>query len=180
MASRQLYLIDLQVVGWIALLARSEESKDVEILVLRHQLAVLRRQVSTPRPSWADRAVLSAPARSCPGSCRCRNSATLRDLGIFVGRPPSRSRRMTWISASTGSGSARSGLPWCRPWRHDHPMAPRSDHHVCSVFARQPWHGPIDADTIRHYNWYEPRTKRQRLTALDSGRNGSARKSLDF
>jgi hypothetical protein len=37
--------------GWIALLARSQTSKDAEILVLRHQLAVLRRQVATPRPS---------------------------------------------------------------------------------------------------------------------------------
>jgi hypothetical protein len=50
----------LAVFGWIALLARSEASKDVEILALRHQLAVRRRQVATPRPSWADRAILSA------------------------------------------------------------------------------------------------------------------------
>jgi hypothetical protein len=39
-------LIILRVFGWIALLARSEASKDVEILVLRHQLTVLRRRVS--------------------------------------------------------------------------------------------------------------------------------------
>jgi putative transposase len=40
----------LRVFGWIALLFRSQTSKDVEILVLRHQLSVLRRQVTTPRP----------------------------------------------------------------------------------------------------------------------------------
>jgi putative transposase len=50
------------------LLARSDRAKDVEILILHHQVAALQRQVKTPRLSWADRAVLAALARLLPRS----------------------------------------------------------------------------------------------------------------
>ena len=56
MAVRLLYLIFRQVMAWLGLLARSAQSKNAEILVLRHEDTVLRRQVSRPRLSWADRA----------------------------------------------------------------------------------------------------------------------------
>src|SRR5690242_5538301 len=57
---RLLYLIFLQVLGLILLMARTSAAKDVELLVLRHEVAVLRRTNPRPRLAWADRAVLAA------------------------------------------------------------------------------------------------------------------------
>jgi putative transposase len=57
MALRLLYLLCCQVMQWLALLARSSAAKDAELLVLRHEVAVLRRQVARPRVDWADGAV---------------------------------------------------------------------------------------------------------------------------
>jgi putative transposase len=63
MALRLLYLLFCQVLQWLALLARSSAAKDAELLVLRHEVAVLRRQVARPRVDWADRALLAGFAR---------------------------------------------------------------------------------------------------------------------
>jgi transposase len=62
------YLAVLRVFGWLALLARPDRAEDAEILILRHPVTVLQRQVKTPRLSWAGRAVLAALAGLLPGT----------------------------------------------------------------------------------------------------------------
>jgi putative transposase len=62
--------------GWVALLARSDASKDVEILVLPHEVAVLRRQVARPKPTWAHRAVVAVLARLLPRHLRLHRIVT--------------------------------------------------------------------------------------------------------
>jgi hypothetical protein len=63
---RLLYLIFLRALGLVVLMGRTAASKDVELLVLRHEVAVLRRTNPTPRLDWADRAVFAALTRWLP------------------------------------------------------------------------------------------------------------------
>ncbi|WP_223280749.1 helix-turn-helix domain-containing protein [Streptomyces antnestii] len=64
------YLVFTRLLGWLALLCRSSLSKDIELLVLRHEVAELRRTNPRPRFTWADRAYLAALIRQLPRQLR--------------------------------------------------------------------------------------------------------------
>jgi putative transposase len=70
MSLRLLYLIFQQVLGLVLLMGRRASTKDVELLVLRHEVAVLRRTNPRPRMCWADRAVFAALIQRLPRALR--------------------------------------------------------------------------------------------------------------
>jgi transposase InsO family protein len=78
-----MYRLLVTVVSWLSLLARSSASKDAEILVLRHEVAVLRRTNPKPKLLWPDRAVLAALARVLPTGLRSSRLVTPGTLLIW-------------------------------------------------------------------------------------------------
>jgi hypothetical protein len=119
-AFRLFYLIAIRVFGWLVLLGRGQASKDAEIMVLRYEVAVLRRQVTRPKPDWADRAVLAALARLLPAVLRAHRLVTPGTLLAWnrPGRPRTSPEiralvlRLAWENPAWGYGRVHGEL--CR------------------------------------------------------------------
>ena len=93
MSLRLLYLVFVRLCGWLILLGQLSASKDAELLVLRHEVAVLRRANSRPRLDWADRAILAALIRLLPAKLRMHRlvtPGTVQQLGILRPVPAER------------------------------------------------------------------------------------------
>jgi putative transposase len=138
--ARMLCLMFVRLTGWMVLLARSAASKDAGLLVLRQEVAVLRRQNPKPRLDWADRMVIAALTRLLPRPLRISRLVSpgtlLRWHGRLVrrrwtcprraGRPPVGARVAVlieqmvrenpgWVTSGSRANSSASASGWAPP-----------------------------------------------------------------
>ena len=144
MALRLLYLIMIRVFGWLVLFGRGRASKDAEVMVLRHEVTVLRRQVARPKPDWADRAVMARwpgccqPRAAVPAARHARDAAGLAPPPDHThmdisepARPPRDQPGDPGPGAAAGAGEPGLG------YRRVHGELTRLGHHVSEATVRR-------------------------------------------
>src|SRR5215203_5020861 len=105
----------LKLLGWMVLRTRSDTAKEIEILLLRHQLAVLQRRTPRPRISWTDRAVIAALTRLLP--VRRRVGLLVTPATILRWHRLLVTRRWTTQPARPGRPAIPAGVsPWSSAW----------------------------------------------------------------
>jgi hypothetical protein len=144
------YFVFVRLCGWLVLLGRSAPSKDAELLVLRHEVAVLRRTNPRPRLDWADRAILAAlitllpaklrmhrfvtPALSCAGTAawsprrwtyphRTGRPSVSAEIAALIERPATENHLWGTRGSKTSSSVAAFWNPQSRPCAHPVRMA---------------------------------------------------------
>ena len=96
----------VRVFGWLVLLGRSQASKDSEIMVVRHEVTVLRRQVAQPKPDWAGRAVPGGAGPASPGRAGWQPAGHAGNLAGLAS--PSSDPQMD-LPQTAGSSGGESG-----------------------------------------------------------------------
>jgi hypothetical protein len=115
MAVKLIYQMFAKLLSWMMLHARSNAANEIEILVLRHQPAVLQRRTPRPQISWSDRAVITALARLLPA--RRRRGFLVTPATIL--RWHRQLLRCRWTTQPVRAG--RPGRPPCHPHRPPRP-----------------------------------------------------------
>jgi transposase len=108
MALRLIYLVFSRLATWMLLLTRTDTTNAIEILVLRHQLAVLQRGTPRPQLNWADRALIAALARLLP--TRRRRGLLVTPATILHWHRRLVTRRWTTRSTQPGRPPIPAGL----------------------------------------------------------------------
>ena len=111
---RLLYLIFLRILGLVLLMGRASSTKDVELLILRHEVAVLRRTNPRPRLDWADRAIFTALTRWLPKDLRSHRLVTPGTILRWHRRLVR--RRWTYSNRPDGHRSTTSSPRWWHGW----------------------------------------------------------------
>jgi hypothetical protein len=172
---RLIYRFAVAVLSWLALLARSSASKNAEILVLRQEVAVLRRVNPKPQLEWTDRAVLAALSRMLPKGLRLHRIVTpgtlLRWHRRMVtkkwtqprspGRPPlddelvelivrlASASRANCAASDTGSARARSAGSCAADGSHRRPHATTGGAHFSAPTPSPSWQPTSSTWTAR-------------------------------